>query len=156
MTHTNRIALAAVPNAVRDARDFVALVLRHQQRDALGDAATLVVSELVTNALRASTDAGPAALADGSFDEPGLSAQIIVQPNAVRLSVRDPSPRLPHLSAPDRDAEHGRGLLLVQALTSRWGVYRLPTGGKVVWAELTTSPITTGVSCDESHVGLTG
>ncbi|WNI14705.1 ATP-binding protein [Actinacidiphila sp. ITFR-21] len=155
LTPASRLTLAVVPSAARDARDFVALVLRHWQLDALSDAATLVVSGLVTNALRAATDAGPDMLLGDPFGESGLSTQVIVQPDAVRLSVRDPSPRLPHLGTPDSNAEHGRGLLLVQMLTSRWGVYRLPKGGKVVWAELAT-PATTSVPYDDSHVGLAG
>ncbi|WP_411080863.1 ATP-binding protein [Streptomyces sp. cmx-18-6] len=37
---------------------------------------------------------------------------------------------------PDEDTEGGRGLLLVEALTERWDVYRPDAGGKVTWAEV--------------------
>ena len=45
---------------------------------------------------------------------------------------------LPQAQDPAADAESGRGLLMVEALSNRYGWYRLEGGsaGKVVWAEL--------------------
>jgi hypothetical protein len=41
-------------------------------------------------------------------------------------------------SAPAPDADHGRGLAIVQAVSARWGYYYPggPLGGKVVWARV--------------------
>jgi hypothetical protein len=53
----------------------------------------------------------------------------------VRISVVDRDSRRPKRRAPDADGERGRGLLLVEACSSEWGVRVLP-GGKSVWSEL--------------------
>ena len=51
--------------------------------------------------------------------------------------VWDASPLPPQPADADGDAEHGRGLMLVQALSTRWG-WDFPQnlGGKVTWAHL--------------------
>ncbi len=54
---------------------------------------------------------------------------------AVRISVADKCRVTPELGRPDDDQEGGRGLLLVDAMSWRWGYDRKPWG-KVVWAEL--------------------
>ena len=54
---------------------------------------------------------------------------------AFRIAVRDSSSEQPALQGPGEDAESGRGLLLVQALSTRWDVFTV-AGGKVTWAEL--------------------
>ena len=56
----------------------------------------------------------------------------------LRIEVHDPDTRaLPTLVAADIDAEGGRGMALVEALTDRWGV-QLHEDHKVTWCELTT------------------
>jgi hypothetical protein len=46
----------------------------------------------------------------------------------------DPSPAQPVLQAPDDDAEHGRGLLMVELISDQWGCQPSPElGGKTVW-----------------------
>ncbi|MCQ8193422.1 ATP-binding protein, partial [Streptomyces rugosispiralis] len=53
----------------------------------------------------------------------------------VRLAVTDKCPQPPTAQAPCCDDESGRGLVLVEAMSDRWGTqYR--TWGKTVWAEL--------------------
>jgi hypothetical protein len=53
----------------------------------------------------------------------------------VLIHIWDSAPDLPVRQAPDLDAEHGRGLLLVEAMSERYGSYLLEDGnGKVVWA----------------------
>lgn len=47
----------------------------------------------------------------------------------------DVSPKPPVLTAPDGQAEGGRGLLLVRELSARWGTYWLPEG-KIVWSAI--------------------
>jgi anti-sigma regulatory factor (Ser/Thr protein kinase) len=56
------------------------------------------------------------------------------EPTRLRMEVRDAGAALPRLAHPERDAEHGRGLLLVAAMSTTWGVIEAVTG-KTVWAE---------------------
>ena len=85
--------------------------------------AALLVSELVTNAVRYG---GSRALLEAHL--PG---------GCLRVSVADDNPSLPVVGlSPDLTAESGRGVLLVSTLASRWGVERLDSGGKAVWFEL--------------------
>lgn len=87
------------------------------------DAATLIVSELVTNAiLHAAT---PAELRAQWSD------------GVLRLEVLDNAEgRPPHPRVADEYDENGRGLFLVDALSAAWGV-ESTENGKVVWAEVT-------------------
>jgi anti-sigma regulatory factor (Ser/Thr protein kinase) len=58
---------------------------------------------------------------------------------AIRVEIADPrGDRLPlsPVTPPDADADNGRGLLLVDALATRWGVDTEPGPGKTVWAEI--------------------
>jgi hypothetical protein len=50
----------------------------------------------------------------------------------------DASPLPPAREEPGGDAENGRGLLLVEAVSERWGHFRYQ-GGKVVWAALSVT-----------------
>jgi hypothetical protein len=86
----------------------------------LGDTAELLVSELVTNAVRHAT--GPSSL------------QVLLLDEIVSFSVADaktPCPAAPH----DVRDEGGRGLQLVSLLSHRWGA-RATVSGKVVWCDL--------------------
>jgi hypothetical protein len=136
------IRLAALPSAAGTARRFAQRMLRAwglDRIDALRDAAELVTSELVTNAVRATALAGqrPGNDAGPRGHWPGL---VIIRMLMLRGSLfvevwdADPAPPAPRRSA--ADAESGRGLLLVAALSIAWNHYRLAAGGKVVWAEL--------------------
>jgi signal transduction histidine kinase len=55
--------------------------------------------------------------------------------NQVLLSVGDTSELLPNLRTAHEQGDGGRGLALVAALSSNWGVLRRPQGGKTVWCE---------------------
>ncbi|MFI1869090.1 ATP-binding protein [Streptomyces jumonjinensis] len=89
----------------------------------------VVVTELVTNSVTHTETA-----------QVGVSLSRLGD-STVRLTVTDTSRELPPSSpaTADEDDVHGRGLLLVAALTSRWGAERLITG-KRVWAELDITP----------------
>ncbi len=85
------------------------------------------MSELVTNGVLASR-------ATMSPVELWLScdrAQLLIM-------VRDGSHEVPSLMAPDDCAESGRGLMLVDAIASRWDFYMTAHGGKAVWALIGT------------------
>lgn len=85
------------------------------------DTAVLLVTELVSNAIE---HGGGTAVLDAIADERQL-----------RISVVDADPVLPIARVGDVDDERGRGLMLVEALASRWGAS--PYGpGKTVWFEL--------------------
>jgi hypothetical protein len=67
----------------------------------------------------------------------------------LRIEVRDPDARaLPTLVAPDVEAEDGRGMALVAAISDRWGVSLLGDG-KVTWCE-----IATGTASPSEHHGV--
>lgn len=111
----------AVPQSVAAARRFVTQVLESWGRpDLLADAA-LVTSELATNAVR---HAASPFRTDVDRDGAG-----------VRISVTDLAPGQVVATAADFDDLNGRGVAIVQALSSRWGCDPAP-GGKVLWAEL--------------------
>jgi histidine kinase-like protein len=88
------------------------------------DTAALVVSELVTNAIvHTASEHIVCELHDGT--------------DLVRIAVRDEgcAPGEPHPSAARPDDEHGRGLLLIDALSHAWGALEHGSG-LVVWADL--------------------
>ncbi len=89
---------------------------------------TLVVSELVTNAVR--------------YGEAPIELAIHVAPDRVRVEVTDASPVSPRMSLAPPEAVSGRGLSLIDTVAVCWGVEPCPGSGKVVWAEVDPSAIT--------------
>ncbi|HEY9244424.1 MAG TPA: ATP-binding protein [Streptosporangiaceae bacterium] len=94
----------------------------------LADTAVLLVSELVTNALQ---HAGP--------DASGTVLRLAYCGSWLRIEVHDTSPDGPQPRIPDWLDESGFGLMLVDALATKWGVQQT-TQGKAVWAELDARP----------------
>ncbi|MEU6405062.1 SpoIIE family protein phosphatase [Streptomyces sp. NPDC046985] len=111
-----------VPEAVRHARRFTRRVLRTWDVTADADAALLVVSELVTNAL--------------VHTEGQVRLDLTLVHRRLRIAVADTSPRAPvKPTSIGWEATGGRGVLLVEAVSGAWG--SLPvSGGKQVWCEL--------------------
>jgi hypothetical protein len=86
------------------------------------DAVELIVTELLTNALLHGT-------------APVSVRACTDHDHVVRVEVNDGAADVPHRTEAGPTSETGRGLLLVSALASRWGV--MPTvSGKTVWAEI--------------------
>ncbi|MFJ1746044.1 ATP-binding protein [Streptomyces sp. NPDC088116] len=116
-------------------RRVVRLHLRLWGLPDLVDLAQLCVTELVTNVI---THVGP-----------GTPTTLAVSMNGahLRLEVTDPDARaLPTLIAATGEAEGGRGMALVDAVTERWGV--IPRGdSKITWCELPT-----GLRSEGGHV----
>ncbi|MDT0342768.1 SpoIIE family protein phosphatase [Streptomyces litchfieldiae] len=111
-----------LPNAVGHARRFVGRTLRSWSVADGADMALLIVSELVTNALVHTQ--GPVRL------------DLTLTGDRLRVAVSDSSPRAPQKSAGvDWEATGGRGILLVEAVSSAWGSVPL-SGGKQVWGEI--------------------
>ena len=119
------VALSVEPASVAAARRLVRDALAGQQTQSIGDAA-LLVSELVTNAIR--------------YARRTLLVAVELQDHVVRVEVTDDDPELPSLSvAEDDDATSGRGLRIVNDLADQWGVTEGPNG-KTVWFEIHLQP----------------
>ncbi len=118
------LPLGALPGAIPCARLHTTAVLWEWGMEALAQQAELAVSELVTNAVRASTTAQNAGQAPGS--PPGLPVVgLRLAGDRLRLLVEvsdhDPGPPIP--TAVDPECDGGRGLLLVEAVSEQWGYY---------------------------------
>ncbi|MFF1274422.1 ATP-binding protein [Streptomyces marokkonensis] len=116
---------SADPGAVRAARSAVRDQLRLWGLDSVGDLAALLVSELVTNALRHAT--GPIGV---RLVRPCDLAEVLL------VEVSDPLPDPPRERAARPEDEGGRGLQLLASASRRWGT-RPGAAGKTVWFELT-------------------
>ncbi|MYU06016.1 ATP-binding protein [Streptomyces sp. SID8366] len=121
-----QVACAAQPALLGDVRRTVVACLTCWQLDALIDATELIVSELLGNAARHGCQS--------SADTVTLFLRA-VPGRRVLIGVHDPSPAAPALTMAGPESEGGRGLALVDAVSSNWGWTSAPDGGKYVWAE---------------------
>lgn len=118
-----RQSFPASPASVPAARSFVVATLAEAPGE-LSSTAGLLVSELATNAVR---HAGT----------PSFVVDVEVTPGGgTRVAVTDTGIGHPIPRTPGPTAEHGRGLQLVETLSTAWGVDR-DTTSKTVWFELT-------------------
>jgi Histidine kinase-like ATPase domain len=129
----SRLELGPLPGAVPCARLHAKHILREWNLAHVADDAELIVSELMTNALKAT---------GRQADIRPIRLRLLANRDYLMIQVWDalavaPTPR-PHTI----DAETGRGLEIVTLLSDRWGFYHPVDGGKVVWAALVTG--TTG------------
>ncbi|MFX4294952.1 ATP-binding SpoIIE family protein phosphatase [Streptomyces bohaiensis] len=108
-------------DSVRLARRQVRDSLTRWGLEDLLDSVELLVSEVVTNAVR--------------YAERPVTLRLL-RTDALRCEVGDDVPQLPRLRQAGPADEGGRGLVLVQRLARRWGATRLGTG-KLVWFEMT-------------------
>jgi anti-sigma regulatory factor (Ser/Thr protein kinase) len=127
------LAFPADPVWVRHARDAVRTAMRSvaDVKEELVETAVLLTSEVVSNAVVASTAADRAGLVGVrvGWEERG----------PVRVYVQDQAPGEPAEPSrpPGPEEEHGRGLLLLALQAAEWGVCRhLPGLGKAVWFAL--------------------
>jgi anti-sigma regulatory factor (Ser/Thr protein kinase) len=123
--------LGAHPESVKAGRDFARVTLGLWDMDALTDLAGLVVSELLTNAVRHGVPS-----ARKIVSEHCVRLRLLAQAPFVMCMVTDPGHGIPVLRDSDLAAECGRGLTVVEACCVRWGWHLLDEGGKVVWALL--------------------
>jgi anti-sigma regulatory factor (Ser/Thr protein kinase) len=114
------------PRSVGHARRQLADVCAESGMAHLADTAALVLSELMTNALRHGR----------RTHEHAIATRFTPTADGMRVEVHDTSSARPRLKQAATDDENGRGLALVNALThGRWGVTPTTTGdGKTVWA----------------------
>ncbi|MFJ8659668.1 ATP-binding protein [Streptomyces sp. NPDC093795] len=111
--------MPADPSIVGSARSRVTGQLTSWGLEDLAFATELIVSELVTNAVRYA--GGPVGLR-------------LIRDHRLICEVSDPSQTQPHLRRARLTDEGGRGLFLVAQLTHRWGSRYTPAG-KTIWAE---------------------
>src|SRR6478609_263316 len=140
-TGKHHLELSVFPTSPYYARVHVQRVLEGWRRDDLVETAQLVVSELVSNAIKAHapSSADTEAAAHASPDHIWMDLYPVEE--AVVLRVWDACRTSPVLRTPDLDDEGGRGLCLVDLLARSWGYYRPASGGKVVWCTLAASPM---------------
>jgi len=119
---TERIRLAADPHTPRVARLFVGQCLRDWGYDTLIGDAELLTSELVTNAVL--------------HGEEPVVVQLDDLADGVVVLVEDPATTLPVPRDPGPMTEGGRGLQILAALASAWGIGKIPHDGKFVWFRL--------------------
>jgi anti-sigma regulatory factor (Ser/Thr protein kinase) len=134
-TIQNVLAIAALPTATPCARLHAHNVAYEWDLGELSDTIELIVSELVTNAVKASMDQDrrPRYTADTGLA--CIHLRLSTDRLAALIEVWDHNFRLPEPARPDLDDEHGRGLVMVDALAEQWG-WDLPGSGrgKIVWA----------------------
>jgi serine/threonine-protein kinase RsbW len=117
--------LPSTPYSVRMARFYVRAALTYHDLSDYSEDAEMVTSEIISNAVQ---HAGAQAI--------GLELTYLKGSRAVAIVVTDSSPLPPVGRDPAVDAECGRGLLVVAALSSRWG-WRPHGEGKAVFAIIT-------------------
>jgi len=128
--------LGADVESVRTARDFAVATLHRWGTAERSQDIAIVVSELLTNALRHGlAEAGPSWPGETGGGRPRRPIRFgLLQPGScVLCAVADPSRAAPVLQARDSFAETGRGLHIICALSDHWGFTPSDTG-KVVWA----------------------
>lgn len=124
--------LAPSPESARLARDDVVAALAEAGRRDLTDIASLLVSELVTNAIvHARTP---------------IRLEVLAGRYGLHVAVHDESPTLPHQRHYGEQATTGRGLTLLERMADRHGADREPDHGKVVWFELGSTVAPTPVA----------
>jgi anti-sigma regulatory factor (Ser/Thr protein kinase) len=119
----HRATFPSTPASAGEARRFVESILAGAHLDSLAYTATLLVSELVANAvLHTATPVEVIVKVDGTI---------------ARIEVHDGSPQLPTRKNYSAMSGTGRGLVMVDRMATRWGAELTPTG-KVVWFEVDT------------------
>ncbi|MFH8366914.1 ATP-binding protein [Streptomyces sp. NPDC018031] len=131
-----RFTAPALDSSVPRARHTVRQLLAHRRvpvTEDLVQSLLLIVSELVTNAVR-----------HAAVLSPEITVELSVGGGWIRVAVEDDHPYRPKALEADQSRTGGRGLLLVQAVAEEAGgthdVSHVAGGGKAVWAVLPLAP----------------
>jgi anti-sigma regulatory factor (Ser/Thr protein kinase) len=116
--------LPSTPYSVQMARFYIRAALTYHDLGDYSEGAEAVTSELVTNAIK-----------HAGAPKFGLEVMRLAGSGAVAVIVTDPSPQPPVKRYPAKNTEHGRGLHIVEALSTNWG-WRPEDPGKAVYAIL--------------------
>jgi anti-sigma regulatory factor (Ser/Thr protein kinase) len=123
------LVLGALPTAASCGRLHAKNVVWEWGLGYLSDTIELLVSELLTNAVKASS----------SPDGVGVVIlRLLANRERLLIEVWDHNPDDPQPRQADAESESGRGFSVIEALSSRWGFRRLSYSVKVVWCELLT------------------
>jgi anti-sigma regulatory factor (Ser/Thr protein kinase) len=123
MVSQARLSIASNPAELATARRFTESRLAEWGIGSVSEAVVLVVSELATNAM--------------IHGHAKAELRLILDGSVLRVEVRDSSTTVPQVKEYSETATTGRGMVIVQALSSSWGA-NVGAGGKVVWCELDT------------------
>lgn len=111
------------PASIRLAREFARDALQGSSPEVL-ESVTLMVSELATNCIRHTS---------GPFD-----LRVIREPGAIRIEATDHGPEQPRVRHPGPTEPSGRGLQIVDMLSTDWGFRRQAGARKTVWFTVAT------------------
>jgi anti-sigma regulatory factor (Ser/Thr protein kinase) len=118
--------------SLKNIRGFIRETMSDWDLGSLADDLTTVVNELTSNAVLHALAAGSGGKAWVGMARTG---------DTVVCAVADPSPAPPTRPATTQLADSGRGLLIVDALSDKWGYATSEPSGKTVWARVSlTSP----------------
>jgi anti-sigma regulatory factor (Ser/Thr protein kinase) len=141
------LTLTPAPESARAGRAFARQALAERHLDVLAGDVELVVSELVTNALR-----------HGGASPGTLELMVWRRMGHLILAVTDSSPRPPTLADADPLNDSGRGLRVVEEIAGSWGWTSLGDRRKAVWAviglatRIPAEPPVPGLGVDRPHV----
>lgn len=132
----NRACLAVGEDieAIREGRHFVREQVVARGAVEVVDDAALIAAELLANAHQ--------------HGVPPVTVCVVGGSDVVRIEVTDTNPRSPVRPTESVTNMTGRGLALVEAISARWGIERVPAGGKTVWAELVSAGASAGEPVD--------
>jgi anti-sigma regulatory factor (Ser/Thr protein kinase) len=120
------LELGAYASAVPCARGHVRSVAVEWSLRGLADTAELLASELLTNAINASQHLG-------SSEPPIVRLWLVSDQISLVIHVWDACKEMPVRKDADADDLSGRGLMIIDTLSAKWGSYQ-EAQGKVVWA----------------------
>jgi hypothetical protein len=135
------LALVRLPTSPFWARRYTRMFVNSCRGigEGITETAELLASELVTNAVRFARDPGCAPRDSESAVASVISLSLRHFRGSLLIEVYDADDNPPVLSVPSDDAESGRGLVLVNALSKEWSYFFPPGGGKVVYCVLETA-----------------
>lgn len=139
-TTVHELSLGLDRDAVAQARKFTLAALGNAPASVAGDA-ELVVAELVTNAVL--------------HGRPPITVRVVQHAEGSRVEVVDFGSRPPVRIRDAGQSMTGRGLALVAALSTEWGVEQVEGGGKVIWAEIPSNGVPSPVA-DATAFDLAG